>query len=262
MKGAAFYTGIVVEAYAKLKSTHFDPEPYAQFVTASGQPGLEIGCGDGEPLLSLRRQGLDVDGVDSSADMLERCRSNAVALGLNVTLHHQNMEELSLKRRYRSIYLAGPTFNLLPDDETALRALRAIAGHLAGDGAALIPLWIPEPTAPDELGVTREASGQDGALLRYTPVSEVYDEALRTRSTTTRYERLTPLDSESVEREWILHWYTSEQFREMCTEVGLRVTRILDKTGEPAAATATEFTVIVQRQQLDVNPSTQPPIDE
>lgn len=53
--------------------------------------------------------------------MLERCRNNAVALGLDVTLHHQKMEELSLKRRYRSIYLAGPTFNLLTDDETALR---------------------------------------------------------------------------------------------------------------------------------------------
>ena len=95
--------------------------------------------------------------------------------------------------------------------------------------------------------MTREAIGQDGALLRYTPMSEVYDEASRTRITTTRYERLTPVDSESVEREWILHWYTSEQFREMCSEVGLRVTRVLDKTGESAAATATEFTVIVRR---------------
>jgi SAM-dependent methyltransferase len=248
MDEAAFYTGIVVEAYAKLKSTHFNPEPYAKFVASSGQPALEIGCGDGEPLLSLRRRVLDVEGVDSSGDMLERCRSNAVALGLEVTLHHQKMEELSLERRYRSIYLAGPTFNLLSDDETALRALRAIGAHLAGDGAALIPLWITEPTPLDELGVTREAAGQDGALLRYTAVSEVYDEASRTRTTTTRYERLTSVDSECVEREWILHWYTSDRFRAMCAEVGLRVSSIVDEEGEPATTTASEFTVVVQRE--------------
>ncbi|WP_407061585.1 methyltransferase domain-containing protein [Actinomadura napierensis] len=33
---------------------------------------MELGCGDGDPLLELRRRGLDVDGVDSSADKLER----------------------------------------------------------------------------------------------------------------------------------------------------------------------------------------------
>src|SRR5690349_19261066 len=115
MDAAEFYTGIVVDAYSKLKSTSFEPGPYADFVVAVGEPGLEIGCGDGEPLLSLRQAGLDVEGVDSSADMLERCRVNAAALGVEVTLYHQRMEELSLPRRYRSIYLAGPTFNLLPD---------------------------------------------------------------------------------------------------------------------------------------------------
>ncbi len=249
MDAAEFYTGIVVEAYAKLKSASFDPDPYARFVADAGQPGLEIGCGDGEPLLSLRRQGLDVDGVDSSADMLERCRSNAAAAGLDVTLYHQKMEELSLPRRYGSIYLAGPTFNLLPDDRAGLRALRAIAEHLTEDGTALIPLWIPGPTAPEELGATREATGQDGDLLRYTAVSEVYDEASRTRVTTTRYERLMSTVAEHVDREWILHWYTPDQFRQMCAETGLRVVSMLDEAGEPADATATEFTATVQRRR-------------
>ena len=248
MDAADFYTGIVVEAYAKLKSSDFDPEPYARFVETVGQPALEIGCGDGNPLLSLRRRGLDVEGVDSSADMLERCRSNAAALGLDVTLHLQQMQDLSLDRRYRSIYLAGPTFNLLPDDETALRALRRIRTHLTGDGAALIPLWIPGPTSPTDLGVSREATAADGALLRYTPVAETYDEDSRTRTTTTRYERLTAATTERVEREWMLHWYSPERFRSMCTEAGLRVTNLDDDDdgGEPATPAATDFTATVR----------------
>jgi trans-aconitate methyltransferase len=248
MDAADFYTGIVVDAYAKLKSSHFDPQPYAEFVLVAGQPALEIGCGDGHPLLSLRRQGLDVEGVDSSQDMLERCRINAATLGLEVTLHHQRLEDLALERRFRSIYLAGPTFNLLPDDETALRALRAIRAHLTDDGSALIPLWVPEPTPSEELDSAREATGEDGALLRYTALSEVYDEAARTRTTTVRYERHTAAATERVERNWIIHWHTPEQFRARCAEADLHIASLIDEAGGSAAATATEFMATVQRK--------------
>ncbi len=251
MDAAEFYTGIVVDAYAKLKSSSFDAGPYAEFVAAVGEPALEIGCGDGEPMLSLRQAGLDVEGVDSSADMLERCRANAAALGVQVTLHHQRMENLRLPRRYRSIYLAGPTFNLLPDDETARRALRAIGEHLTPDGQALIPLWIPEPTPDSELGVQREAVDDQGAVLVYTPLSETYDQVLRTRITTVRYERRTPDGAtETAEREWVIHWHSQTSARVLCEEAGLYVARIQDEAGSTPAADADEFTLIVQPGSL------------
>lgn len=247
MDAADFYTGIVVDAYAKLKSAHFDPAPYAKFIAATGQPALEIGCGDGEPLLGLLGRGFDIDGVDSSGDMLERCRINAAALGLDVALYHQKMEQMSLPRRYRSVYLAGPTFNLLPDDRTALQALRAIREHLTTDGSALIPLWIPEPTPSEELGLTVEAAEDDGVVLRYTPLAESYDEVKRVRTTTTRYERVTSAGVERVEREWVLHWYTTESFKALCTEAGLHVTAMTDDDGHAITSTATDFMVTVQR---------------
>lgn len=123
-----------------------------------GEPALEIGCGDGHPLLELRAAGLDVAGLDSSPDMLERCRANAQRRGPAVDLYHQQMQEMSLGRAFSSIYLAGPTFNLLPDDEIGCRAPRAIADHLTPDGAALVPLWVPPPTPvarPDHDGPLR-----------------------------------------------------------------------------------------------------------
>jgi hypothetical protein len=85
---------------------------------------------------NLRRRGFDVDGVDSSADMLDQCHARAAGEGLDVVVHHQKMETLDLPRRYRSIFLAGPTFNLLPDDDTALMALRGIRAHLEPGGTA------------------------------------------------------------------------------------------------------------------------------
>lgn len=101
MQPADFYTGAVAELYEPLKSEREGPERYARFIREYGEPALELGCGDGDPLLDLRRRGLDVDGVDSSADMLDRLHGKAADAGMNVTVRHQRMEELDLPRRYR-----------------------------------------------------------------------------------------------------------------------------------------------------------------
>lgn len=114
MDAADFYTGIVAELYGPLKSYSQDPEPYAALLEQVGLPALELGCGDGEPLLELRRRGLDVDGVDSSVDMLNRLRCQAAEEGLEVTVFHQRMEALRLPRRYRAIFLAGPPSTCSP----------------------------------------------------------------------------------------------------------------------------------------------------
>ena len=101
-----FYTGLVAELYAPLRSVTPDPEPYARFIARWGEPALELGCGDGDPLLELRARGLDVDGLDSSPDMLARCRRAAATRGVDVVLQQQSMQTMELGRRYRSIYIA------------------------------------------------------------------------------------------------------------------------------------------------------------
>ena len=236
---ASFYTGLVSELYRPLRSSAPDPEPYARFIELAGQPALELGCGDGDPILELRRRCLDVEGVDSSAEMLDRCRARAREQGIDVVLHHQRMESLDLgDRRYRTIFLAGATFNLLPDDDTAAAALTAIRRHLDDEGAALIPLFIPPPVADDEIGRTREAVDDHGATIRFRVTAAHRDETTRRQETMTRYERG---DDEVLERPWILHWHTQDGFRELAAAAGLETVAVLGADGEPAAAQATEF---------------------
>jgi len=114
MDASNFYTGIVAELYEPLKSTSQAWEPYAEFIARSGEPALELGCGDGEPILDLRRNGFDVDGIDSSADMLTRCSQKAVQADIQVALFPQRMEELDLPGRYRSIFLRAPRSRCFP----------------------------------------------------------------------------------------------------------------------------------------------------
>lgn len=216
------------------------------FVAAHGEPGLKIGCGDGHWLLNLRAEGLEVEGVDSSADMLQRCRENALRRGIEVRLHHERVEDLHLGRRYPSIYFAGPTFTLLPDDRTAPRALAAIRRHLSDDGMALIPLWVPAPTPVEELGVCRSDDDGLGVEVRYTPLSERTDPVSRTRVTSTRYERVTATDHHIAEREWIIHWQTPASFRRACRESGLDIVELIDdETGSAVTDDSTEFTATV-----------------
>ena len=241
-----FYTGLVAELYAPLRSSDPDPEVYADFVGVAGEPALELGCGDGDPLLALRRRGLDIEGVDSSAEMLERCRSRADAAQLEVTLHHQRMQDLDLPRRYRSVYLAGASFNLLTTDEDAVEALHRIRSHLTRDGSALIPLTIPQPTPTASMGRAREVVDASGATIRVTPVMERRDERARWQETTLRYERQAGDELIVVDRPWLLHWHTQAGFRSLAREAGLSAAAVLDERGQPATPDATTFAFWLQ----------------
>jgi SAM-dependent methyltransferase len=243
---ADFYTGIVAELYAPLRSATPDPDTYARFIERSGEPALELGCGDGDPLLELRRRGIDVEGVDSSADMLDRCRRAAAEQGLDVVVHHQRIEALDLPRRYRSIFLAGPTFNLLTTDDVASSALARIRAHLDGGGSVLVPLFIPAPTPPDQLGLVREATAPDGTVMRVSAIDERRDEAQRTQETTLRYERVDGDDHAVEERPWTLHWHTQDGFRALAAAAGLETVAVLDERGARASDDATAFGFVLQ----------------
>jgi len=219
---ADFYTGIVAELYGPLRSSVQDPEPYARFIEHAGQPALELGCGHGEPLLDLRRLGLDVEGLDSSADMLALARAAAVEEEIVVALHHSTVEAMELPRRYRSIFFAGPTFNLIADDDTAWHALDRIRVHLDPEGRALIPLFVPQATLGSALGQPRTHVTDDGRTMRCTIVHEERDEQRRLQTSVLRYELEEPDGVVTVEeRPWVLHWHTREGFRALAAEAGL-----------------------------------------
>src|SRR5579871_1339275 len=69
---------------------------YQAIVERNGPPALDLCCGTGRLLLPLLRAGLDVDGCDLSADMLNQCRHLAAREGLAPRLYEQAMHALAL----------------------------------------------------------------------------------------------------------------------------------------------------------------------
>lgn len=236
-----FYTGLVAELYGRLRSSAADPAPYAKFVSKVGEPALELGCGDGEPLLDLIAQGLQVHGLDSSLDMLDRCRNAATARGLDVELHHGTFEAMDLGLKFKAIYLAGATFNLLPNDEAVQQALRRIAAHLSPGGKALIPLFIPSADVIGAVGRRTEHVEDDGTVLSVTVMSVVRDEDDQLQTIALRYESESDGDVISVERDWLLHWIEQSHFASMAHEAGLVVERVMAADGSPADADDSTF---------------------
>jgi len=55
---------------------------FKEVILSSGQPALDVGCGTGRLLLDYLAEGIDIDGVDNSQEMLEICREKAGKLGL------------------------------------------------------------------------------------------------------------------------------------------------------------------------------------
>jgi len=77
---------------------------YLDLAGESKGPVLEVGCGSGRILLPIARKGIQIDGLDSSPAMLQRC---ATKLGDEtaetralVTLHEGTATEFNLGKRY------------------------------------------------------------------------------------------------------------------------------------------------------------------
>jgi SAM-dependent methyltransferase len=224
-----FYTGLVADAYAPLRGSVAPVEPYLRFVRRHGEPALEIGCGHGEPLLDLVAAGLDVTGLDSSADMLDRCRDEAARQGLSVKLACQRMEEMELNRRFASIYFAGPTFQLVVDKQAAGKALRRIATHLTEHGRVLVPLFTPVPLDAKHLVKWKEHTTADGTVLAVRTLEQQHRPAERRMDTVLEYRRgPAEAPTECITCTWSLRWYEDNEFEDLAADAGLVVDRVRD----------------------------------
>ena len=84
---------------------------------------LDVGCGTGRLLISYLAHGFDIEGADSSKEMLSICRKTAEQQGLTATLYEQQMQALDLTNRYSTIIVPGGSFHLMTEREEAAETL-------------------------------------------------------------------------------------------------------------------------------------------
>lgn len=220
------YDGVVAAAYDTwLPVDEMWPEEVAYREVLALAPGsiLEIGCGTGRPLLRWLADGLDVEGLDASADMLDILRRHANERDLAPILHHADFAPLTLGRQFGAIVCLAGTFMLIDDADRAESALHSYFAHLSPGGLLGLSMgtssasaesslvWRLRRTGTSDEGVTYvvheavHADGTEPVELVYNRI-ETYDPSGRLIDTTLRRHRL--------------RWWARSEFEQVLSRVG------------------------------------------
>jgi SAM-dependent methyltransferase len=196
-------------------------------------PALDIGCGTGRLLLRFLRDGFDVDGIDTSVDMLKICQQKAAALGVIPNIYLQPMQRLELPRRYTTVYIPCGAFGLVTDLHQAWESLVRIYAHLEDGGLLVFNLFWPfgggEPLSSNPSGAFG-AWGElwshqqaDGSTIAQHLMRLKVDRVEQLLIARRRYQRI--VDGQVVEEELFdanERWYFKHEMLLMLEKAGFQ----------------------------------------
>jgi len=236
---ADFYTGLVADLYEPLAGGITGSARFIDFVKTHGEPALELCCGTGQPILDLLESGLDVEGIDSSKDMLKICEEAARQRNLIVILHQAKMQDFVLARKFKSVYVANGSITLLQSDSDLNKTLLRIRDCLQPTGTVLIDLDVPDVASLRKYVGRFKETEHKGFQIRVGMTELDWDAETQKLSVLLRYERIdTSGGVESVERMWTRTIWSIDQFCEHLANAGFNLKQIAEPVGETIQITA------------------------
>lgn len=191
---------------------------------------LEAGVGTGRVLIPLLKQDVKIEGVDSSAEMLERCRINLKKHGLEAVLYEQDIMNLDLPKKYDAIIIPAGSFCILPKDKVEV-ALRNLYHHLNEGGKLIIDLEMPSSFQEGQTAISKVPISEE-KLIKLTSYSDKIDRRLQRISYINKYELIEKdkvLKTEGAE--FILYWYETQEFAQRLSMEGYQNIRFCQGYG-------------------------------
>jgi len=220
------YVGLVAQGYdawIPVDSLLEEESLYRRLLDPVEGTILELGCGTGRPLLRWSAAGYEVEGIDSSPDMLATLRAHAAERGLEPTVHLGEMAPLALGRRFAAIVCPAGSFRLIDDEARAQAALVSYLEHLEPGGLIAVTLSAPLPGDEGDMSwhVRRTGTTPEGATI-------VVDEALTNdheRRLTILLDRIEAYGPdgrlvEAVMRRHHLRWWPKGDFEDLLRATG------------------------------------------
>jgi SAM-dependent methyltransferase len=214
------YGSLCTEVYELTKPIAREYADVPYFVQQLSQVGgriLEGMVGTGRLLIPLLEAGLNVEGIDSSAEMLTACQRNCAARGLNPVLYQGSIENLDVPGKFRAIVVTFGSFMLLGNRTSAISALEAFARHLEPNGKVFIDLGLPVGSFKTENIVQQRepVSCSDGSVIVMQTSSRI-DWIAQIEHLFIRYEKWKDGKLIDTELQHLpLHWFGLEEFA-MC----------------------------------------------
>ena len=131
-------------------------------------PVLEVTCGTGRILIPCLEAGVDIEGVDLYAPMLERLRAKAAAKGLEARVHQADMRSFAVPRRFALVIIPFNGFVHCLTTADQIACLGRCREHLDAGGRLVfntIPPHLVSAPAPEGVPVL-EHEARDPATGR------------------------------------------------------------------------------------------------
>jgi SAM-dependent methyltransferase len=183
---------------------------------------LEGMVGSGRLLIPLLEAGLNVEGIDTSPDMLAACRQNCAARGLNPILYENSIEKLDIPGKFSAIVVTLGSFMLLESRTAAIAALKEFARYLEPNGRIFVDLEIPIGSFKTEGTVSQREPVQcsDGSVIVMQTSSRI-DWMEQVEHRYIRYEKWKHGKLIDTELQHLpLHWFGREEFKKCLQEHG------------------------------------------
>lgn len=164
----ALYKGLLARWHEKLcENDKSDIICYKKMLSNTSGKILQLGCGTGHLLVPLRQLGLDIEGLDSSDEMLAICLNKLENSKITKTaLYEQDMTDFEINKQYDIIFISSGSFQFIIDFDVALHCLKNIYNHLKTNGKFIVELlfmWDHISRNQDRLWVlTEEAENEAG----------------------------------------------------------------------------------------------------
>jgi SAM-dependent methyltransferase len=124
-----------------------DVEYYTSLLADVSGPILEPATGTGRILIPLLEAGHEVEGLDTSPQMLGRCRQNCRQRGLDPVLREADMSVFVHLAAYEAVIIPAGSIALLDGRKATLQALTCFRDSLVPGGRLIVDVPVSAPMA-------------------------------------------------------------------------------------------------------------------
>ncbi len=119
-----------------------DVDFFTEMALRFGGPVLELGCGAGRLAIPLGRAGIEVVGIDVSADALkrfrERLRAEAPPVRDRIKTACADMRRFAFRKKFRLVICSSNTLLLLSSEGAIRQALECVGAHMGADSGFMV----------------------------------------------------------------------------------------------------------------------------
>lgn len=209
---------------------------------------LDLACGTGSLTQELAQRGVDVYGVDASAEMLSEAMQKSSEKGLNILYLRQKMQSLDLYGTIDTCVCTLDSINHLTDEKAVTKAFERVAFFMNRDGIFMFDV--------------NTVYKHEKVLANNTFVYET-DKVFCVWQNTLRDNCVTDIDLDFFEEENGVYYRTSENFSErgysrkrlaeMLTNAGFEVEAVYGDMSFDEPRADEERLVFVARMKNPIN---------